>query len=301
MQKQMPKYIIQPFLALLALLFCLSLSTCGPDVPEQVLPTTKIEQCQTAPIKPEPAPSKPVPPPQLLADPEIAADPKVLRVGVFLDVPPFIYKQDDKIQGLEADLAQQLGTFAGKTVQFVKVPEKRATEALTEGHIDIIMSGRKIKASEACNVIFSEPYLRGGQILLVRSRDTTLFSTGIYNLENSGFTLGVIQGSAGEIFLTKNIHGIRIMRFQKVDAAIQALTHKKIDLFLHDAPTICHYAAATKPAVLTPLLTLVTEEYLGWEMRKDDEKLRQQVNHFIQQSKADGQLQKTIKQWIPNL
>ena len=91
------------------------------------------------------------------------------------------------------------------------------------------------------------------------------------------------------------------MRFQKVDAAIQALLHKKIDLFLHDAPTICHYAAATKPAALTPLLTLVTEEYLGWEMRKEDEELRQQVNHFIQQTKADGQLQKTIKQWLPNL
>jgi polar amino acid transport system substrate-binding protein len=297
----MRKYIIQPFLALLALLFCLSLSTCGPDVPEHVLPTKKIEPCPTVTIKSEPAPSKPMPPPPPLADPEIAADPKVLRVGVFLDVPPFTYKKDDKIQGLEADLAQQLGTFAGKTVQFVKVPEKRATEALTKGYIDIIMSGRKIKASEDCNVIFSEPYLRGGQILLVRSRDTALFSTGIYSLENSGFTLGVIQGSAGELFLSKTIHGVRIMRFQKVDSAIQALLRKKIDLFLHDAPTICHYAAAAKPDSLTPILTLVTEEYLGWEMRKEDEKLRQQVNHFIQQSKADGQLQKTIKQWIPNL
>jgi polar amino acid transport system substrate-binding protein len=297
----MRKYFIQLIPAFLALLFCICLSTCAPDYPEQVLPTKKIEQCQTAPIKPEPVPSKPVPPPPPLADPEIAADPKILRVGVLLDVPPFIYKKDNKIQGLEADLAQQLATFVGKTVQFVKVQEKRATEALTEGYVDLIMSGRKIKTSEDCNVIFSDPYLRGGQILLVRSRDTALFSTGIYNLENSGFTLGVIQGSAGEIFLTKTIHGVRIMRFQKVDAAIQALTHKKIDLFLHDAPTVCYYAATAKPAELTPILTLVTEEYLGWEMRKEDEKLRQQVNHFIQQSKADGQLQKTIKQWIPNL
>ncbi len=297
----MRQYIIQPFLAVLALLFCVSLSSCGPDVPEHVLPTKKIEQCQQAPIKPQPAPSKPEPPPQALADPEIAADPKVLRVGVFLDAPPFVYQKDTKTQGLEADLAKQLGTFSGKSVQFIKVPEKRATEALLEGYIDIIMSGRKITNNEGCNVIFSEPYLRAGQILLVRSRDTSLFSTGIYSLENSGFTLGVIQGSAGDLFLTRNIHGIRIIRFQKVDAAIRALTHQKIDLFLHDAPTICHYAAASKPVALTPILTLVTEEYLAWEMRKEDEGLRQQANHFIQQSKADGQLQKTIKQWIPNL
>ena len=299
----MPKYIIQPFLAALALLFCISLTTCGPDVPEQVLPTKKIEQCPNVSIKPvpAPAPSKPAPPPQSLADPEIAADPKVLRVGVFPDAPPFVYQKDKKIQGLEADLAQQLGTFSGKTVRFVKVPEKRATEALTEGYIDIIMSGMKIQNNKDCNIIFSEPYLRSGQILLVRSRDTALFSAGIYSLENSGFSLGVIQGSSGDLFLTRNIHGVRIIHFQKVDAAIQALTHKKIDLFLHDAPTVCYYAAATKPATLAPVLTLVTEEYLGWEMRKDDEKLRQQANHFIQQSKTDGQLQKTIKRWVPNL
>lgn len=301
----MRKHIIQPFLVPLALLFCISLSSCGPDVPEHVLPTRKIEQCQQAPIKPPPAPSKPTPqpppPPQALADPEIAAGPKILRVGVFPDAPPFIYQKDKKIQGLEADLARQLGVFSGKTVQFVKVPEKRATEALLKGHIDIIMSGRKIGTSKDCNVISSEPYLRAGQILLVRSRDTALFSSGIYSLENSGFTLGVIQGSAGDLFLTRNIQGVRILRFQKVDAAIQALTRKKIDLFLHDAPTICYYAAASKPAALAPILTLVTEEYLGWEMRKEDEKLRQVANHFIQQSKADGRLQKTIKQWTPNL
>ena len=297
----MRKHIIQPFLAPLALLLCLSVSNCGPDVPEHILPTKKIEQCQPAPIQPPPAPpSKPVPPPQALADPDIAADPKVLRVGVFPDAPPFIYKKDEKIQGLEADLAQQLAAFSGKTVQFVKVPEKRATEALVEGHIDIIMSGRKIGTSKDCNVISSEPYLRGGQILLVRSRDTALFSTGIYSLENSGFTFGVIKGSAGDRFLTRNIQGVRILRFQKVDAAIQALTLKKIDLFLHDAPTICYYAAG-KSAALTPILTLVTEEFLGWEMRKEDEDLRQQANHFIQQTRTDGRLQKTIKQWTPNL
>jgi polar amino acid transport system substrate-binding protein len=292
----MRKYIIQTFLASLALLFCLSVSSCGPDVPEHILPTKKIEQCQPAPIKPPPQP----PPPQALADPEIAADPKILRVGVFPDAPPFIYQKDKKIQGLEADLAQQLAAFSGKTVQYIKVPEKRATEALLKGHIDIIMSGRKIGTSKDCNVISSEPYLRGGQILLVRSRDTALFSNGIYSLENSGFTLGVIRGSAGDRFLTRNIQGVRIQRFQNVDAAIQALTLKKIDLFLHDAPTVCYYAAG-KSAALTPILTLVTEEFLGWDMRKEDEKLRQQANHFIQQSKADGHLQKTIKQWTPNL
>ncbi len=291
----MKRYSSQSFTVLLFLLVFLCLNGCGPDVEEQDLSPQPPPQCP--PAQPTPAVVKPPP----LADPEIAADPKVLRVGISLDSPPFIHEKDKKIQGLDADLAEQLGAFADKTVQFVKVPENRATEALIKNHVDILMSGRKINKNVGCPTMFSEPYLRSGQILLVRNHEVPLFSSGIYNLENSGYTFGVIVNSAGDQFLTKTIRGIRIMRFKTTAAAVQALTKKKIDLFLHDAPTICSYAAANKAANLTPILTLVTEEFIGWEMRKDDEELRQQINSFIRQRKADGQLQKTVKQWIPTL
>lgn len=296
----MRRHIIRTLLTALILLFFVSLNGCSPALPEHLWPTKKMP----IPPPPPPAPIKAersVPPPEPLADPEIAAAPELLRVGIFQDTPPYIYRKATKIEGLEADLALQLGTFSGRKVRFVKVPERRGTEALLKGHIDIIMSGRKIFRSADQSVTFSEPYLRAGQILLVRSRDRDLFSTGIYSLENSGVSLGVIEGSGGDLFLTKTLQGVRIIRFKKVETAIQALTSKRIDLFLHDAPTICHYAAINKSAGISPIMTLVTEEYLGWTMRKEDEKLRQQANHFIRQSKDDGQLQKTIKQWIPNL
>lgn len=293
---------LSPFLTLLPLLFLFLLSGCGPDVPEQVSPTKKTPQCQEIPkAPPTTIVVNKLAPPEPLADPELAADPKLLRVGFLNENPPFIFQKDKEIHGLEEELAQQFGAFAGKKVAFVKVPEKRATEALVNGNIDIIMSGKKIIGNEDCALAFSEPYLRSGQILLVRSQNSALFSTGIYSLENSKFTFGVVQGSTGDQFLTKTIHGIKILRFQNAKSAVIALTQKKIDLFLHDAPTVCHYAAASKLASLTPILTLITEEQIGWEMRKEDEKLRQLANQFIQHSKADGQLQKTIKKWIPNL
>lgn len=292
--------IIHPLLTALTLIFFFSLSACAPDMPEYVLPTKKMSRHQKTTIKTVAVPPKPVPA-EPLADPEIAAAPDLLRIGVSRDVPPFMYQKDKKVLGLEADLAQQLGVFSGRTVKFIKVPREKAKEALLKGHIDIIMSGLKINKAEDKKISFSDPYLRAGQILMVRSRDMALFSNGIYSLEDSGFTLGVIEGSGGDLFLTRTIQGVRIMRFKTVETAIQALKRKRIDLFLHDAPTICYYAALDKSAGLSPILTLVTEEYLGWEIRKDDEKLRQQANHFIQQSKVDGSLQKTIKQWMPNL
>lgn len=291
----MKKFSIQSFSAFLSLLFLIILNGCGPDASEQVQPTQAPPPCPVEKAAPKTIKAPP------LADPEIAADPAILRVGITLDQPPFVYEKDKKIQGIEADLAEQLATFINRKVEFVKVPEKRATEALLKDHVDIIMSGRKIIRNFKCPVEFSEPYLRSGQILLVRSHEVPLFSSGIYNLENSGYTFGVVVNSAGDQFLTKSIRGIRIMRFRTVKAATQALTHKKIDLFLHDAPIVCTYAAENRAANLTPILTLITEEFIGWEMRKEDKELRKEVNRFIRQGKADGRLQKTIKQWIPNL
>ena len=212
--------------------------------------------------------------------------PNILRVGVSHDVPPFIYRQEKKVQGLEADLAQQLGLSSGRTVKFITVPKSKTKEALLKGHIDIIMSGLKINSLENQAITFSDPYLRSGQIFLVRSRDMTLFSTGIYSLEDSGFTLGVIEGSGGDLFLTRTIRGVRIMRFKTVETAIQALKRKRIDLFLHDAPTICYYAALNKSAGLSPILTLVTEEYLGWE----------NSGLFLRMS---GDTMPWIKSWVP--
>ncbi len=253
-------------------------------------------------MPPEPAPAlNHVIQPEPLADPEIAPSATVLRVGYSHDVPPYIYKKDKKIQGIEEDLAQQFGKFSGKEVLFVKVPEKRATEALEKGLIDIILPGRKIIKRNNAPITFSDPYLRAGQILLVRSQDIAIFSNGIYSLDGSGFTFGVIKASSGEQFMTKSIRNVKIIPFETVDAAIVALKTKHIDLFLHDAPTICHFAVLNKAAGLTPILNLVTEEYIGWEMRTTDTELQHQTNLFIQQSKADGRLQKTIKQWLPNL
>jgi polar amino acid transport system substrate-binding protein len=296
----MQNYIIRPLLTVMALIFFISLNGCGPDTPEYVLPTRKISEVLPPPANPASADIKPAQT-EPLADPEIATSPTVLRVGFSRDEPPFIFKKDQKIQGIEGDLALQLGEFSRKTVHFIKVPENRETEALEKGYIDIIMPGRKISRVKNAQVTFSEPYLRAGQILLVRSEDTAFFSNGIYSLEGTGLTFGVIEGSSGDRFVTKTLQGVRIIRFKTVETAVQALTGKDINLFLHDAPTICHYAAINQSAGLTPILNLVTEEYIGWEMRSEDKELRQQANLFIRQSRADGRLQKSIKRWIPNL
>ncbi len=230
---------------------------------------------------------------------KIAPDPSLLRVGVSTNAPPLIYTKNNKVVGLEADLARKLAEYTGKKVHFVKLDWKNQIDALENNEIDIIMSGMSITDARQYRIAFSAPYLRSGQILLVRLQEKARFSTGIYSLMNSSYVIGTIKDTTGDLFITKTINGVEVKNFTKSADAVKALINKEIDAFVYDAPMVCHYAAINENNKLTPILTLATEEYMAWGIRKEDTELLNQANAFLADLKNKQQLQRMIRTWIP--
>ncbi len=230
---------------------------------------------------------------------KIAADPSILRVGVSANAPPLVYKRNGKLTGLEVDLARKLGRFTGRQVKFIEVDWDKQIDALVNNETDIIMSGMSITPARQYRIAFSTPYLRSGQILLVRLQEKGLFSTGIYSLMNSSYTIGTVEDTTGDLFVTTNISRAKIKRFKKSEDAVNALINKDIDAFVYDAPMICYYSAVNENTKLTPILSLATEEFNAWGIRKDDTKLLVQANQFLQQLKDEHRLHEIIRTWIP--
>ncbi len=230
---------------------------------------------------------------------KISAGPSLLRVGVSPDTPPLIYKKAGKIIGLEADFARLFGKYSGKKVTFVEIKENKQIEALENNEIDIIMSAMSITTTSQHRVAFSTPYLRAGQIMLVRLRDKSLFSTGIYSLSNSDYIIGTVQNTTGDLFISQAIQEAKRATFVTSAEAGQALIEKRIDVFVYDAPTICHYAAINTNKQLVPILTLATEEYLAWGIRKEDDELLTMANEFLQELEIRQELPRMIRNWIP--
>ena len=230
---------------------------------------------------------------------KIAPDPSILRVGVSTNAPPLIYKNNNKIIGLEADFARKLAEYTGKQVHFVELDWEKQIDALENNEIDIIMSGMSITAARQYRIAFSNPYLRSGQILLVRLQEKARFSTGIYSLMNSNYVIGTIKDTTGDLFISTTINDVEVKHFTKSADAVKALINKQIDAFVYDAPMICHYAAINENNKLVPILTLATEEYIAWGIRKEDTELLNQANAFLADLKNKQQLQRMIRTWIP--
>ncbi len=225
----------------------------------------------------------------------------VLRVGISTNAPPIAYKNGGKLQGLEVDFAHQLASYLGKQLRFVELAWNKQIPSLEEGKIDIIMSGMTVTPKRAYRVAFTKPYLRTGQILLVRAENANHFSSGIYNIMGSKYTVATVRNTTGDLFITKKIHGIDIERYDTSKKAVEALISGKADVVIHDAPILCHYAATSDKVNLTPVLQFATEEYLAWAVGKTDTKLLADINRFIDEAGTDKRMQTTVKRWLPQL
>ncbi len=172
---------------------------------------------------------------------------------------------------------------------------------LTSGKTDIVMSGMTITQARSALVDFSRPYLRSGQILLVRMEDRRRFATGVDSLLNTNYRIGTVADTVSDFFVTTAINGANEIVFKTSQEAVDALISRDIDAFIYDAPIVCYYAARHQNDKLIPVLTMATEEYIGWAVRKGDAELLAKVNGFLDTMTSQGALQEEINYWIPYL
>jgi len=228
----------------------------------------------------------------------IPPDENVLRVGVSANSPPLIFRQGNKIVGLEADLARELAAYLGKSLRFVELKWENQIPALLENRIDIIMSGMTITTLREVRISFSIPYFESGQMALIRRKDAARYSTGLFSLATSS-AFGAIKDTTGAYYLETQFSSIRRKLYTNSHAAVKDLIKKDIDMFIHDGPMILYLASENENNGLTALFTPLTREYLAWGIRKDNVELLNSANDFLRSFNEEGKLSNIIKFWVP--
>ena len=222
-----------------------------------------------------------------------------LRVGVAPVSPPMIYKENGKVVGMEADFAQALGQDLGRPVTFVELGWEDLIDALLVGKIDIIMSSMTITRGRQFRIAFSDPYFRIGQMALVRGADPgrmSLFATGLADR-----TVGVRKGTTGDLTIQQEYPRAKRKYYKSDDDGAAALAKGKIDLFIDDSSMIWYLAGTYEAKGLVAAPVLLTDEVLGWGVKRSDAALLQSVNAFLKKAQASGELDRTVHRWIPKL
>ncbi|GMQ88118.1 MAG: transporter substrate-binding domain-containing protein [Gammaproteobacteria bacterium] len=228
------------------------------------------------------------------------AVPSTLRIGTSANYPPLTFKADGKLQGVEADLGAAVAENLKVKTQFVELALDELIPALNDGRIDVIMSGMSVTDARSRQVLFTEPYMKIGQMALIRTADLIQWArpTALFV---KGARVGVKAGTTGEAFARADLPDAVITGFDSIEQGTDALVAGKIDIFIHDAPTIWRLTAntATEKAGLMGLYRPLTEEYLAWAVRKKNKALADALNDSLDTLKKDGTLSRVMGRWIP--
>jgi ABC-type amino acid transport substrate-binding protein len=222
----------------------------------------------------------------------------VLRVGVTPNAPPMIFKKGREVAGAEADLAAALGKELGRPIKFVEQDWDDLIPALLDDKIDIIMSSMSITMARQTRVAFSTPYLKVSQMVLARGDQVHRYGMGI-PLDSSA-AIGVKAGTTADFLVQQEFPRAKRKTFKSGEEAAQALTKKRINLFVSDSTMIWWLAGEYEAQGLAVLPLALSEEYLAWAVRKSDAQLLEAVNRFQAQARQNGQLGQVLKRWIPN-
>lgn len=227
----------------------------------------------------------------------VAAAPTVLRVGVNPQSPPMVFKQGDRIVGVEAELAEALGRDLGRRVVFVEEKWEDLIDALCGDRIDIIMSSMSITPARSYRIAFTNPYLKVGQLAL--SRDTEKYNLLVNSTEQGKRRVGLKPGTTADFLARQEFPRFTRKYYKNGDEAATALMKRKIDLFISDAPMIWYLAGVYETKGLAVMPFVLSQEHLGWGVRRTDTQLLDAANAFLQKAQNRGELSRTMSKWMP--
>jgi polar amino acid transport system substrate-binding protein len=222
---------------------------------------------------------------------------KTLRVGITPSYPPLIFKLDDKIAGIEKDLAQQLGKELNRKVEFVELRWDALIPALLEGKIDIIMSGMSITQAREVRIAFTDHYLKSGLLIAMRTEDSNKYNS-LQSIKESHVAAGVIKDTTGDIFIQKNLPRARRIPYSTANRAAYDLKLRRIDIYVDDALSVI-WLVSENEADLTALWNPLTKEHIAWGVRRDNREFLAQVNTILSTWKQDGTLNNVLLKWLP--
>lgn len=210
-------------------------------------------------------------------------DEEILKVGIDLKYPPFMYMDEKGIPtGLEPDLAYAFGEFLGKDVEIVNTDFSMLMPALETGEIDIVISDMSVNEQRKAKVDFTNGYRYG--------RTTALVNKDFYNENNitddmkvgKFFSLENIKciGLSGTIGTTlPQNYGVRADEATEIATAIMEVTSGRSNVIVGSYVIFGDHAA--NPDTTEIYLGIPEYSTSSFAVKKGNIELLNKANEFI--------------------
>ena len=225
---------------------------------------------------------------------------KKIVVGLDDSFPPMGFKDEkNEIVGFDIDLAKEVAKRLGREVEFKAIDWNSKEAELKSGRVDILWNGLDITDKRKENMLFSEPYMDNRQIVFV-AKNGKVAVAGEDDL--AGKTIGTQSGGTTEEYFENKPELKASMKEVKYYPdyinAFMDLENGRLDAVVGDE-IIGRYYISKHPDEIQAIDTVIgTVSQFGIAFRKDDQKLRDEVQKVFDEMKADGTVAKISEKWF---
>ncbi len=225
---------------------------------------------------------------------------KKIVVGLDDSFPPMGFKDEkNEIVGFDIDLAKEVAKRLGREVEFKAIDWNSKEAELKSGRVDILWNGLDITDKRKENMLFSEPYMDNRQIVFVAKNGKVAVAS---EADLAGKTIGTQSGGTTEEYFENNSELKASMKEVKYYPdyinTFMDLENGRLDAVVGDE-IIGRYYISKHPDEIQAIDTVIgTVSQFGIAFRKDDQKLRDEVQKVFDEMKADGTVAKISEKWF---
>ncbi|UOF92497.1 basic amino acid ABC transporter substrate-binding protein [Fodinisporobacter ferrooxydans] len=219
-----------------------------------------------------------------------AAGSDTIHVAADTTFPPFETEKNGQVTGFDIDMINAIAKQEHLKVDLKTMDFKGLIPALQADQIDVAVAGITIKSSREKVVNFSNAYYKSGLSILVKSNST------VKSLDDlKGKIVATKKGTSSVDILNKH-GGITVKQFDNIDDAYNELENGGAQAVVFDNPVNLNFMSSHKD--VKTVGGLLTGEYYGIAVRKDNADLLKKINDGLKKIQADGEYAQLFKKYF---
>lgn len=240
-------------------------------------------------------PAETQPTPQAAAPTGYPAE-MVTKIQVATDAtwPPFefIDEATKEIVGYDIDLFNAIAAKAGLEVEFVNTPFDPLLAGVGTCQFDAAISAITITDERKEQMLFSDPYINAGQIVVVQSSNTEVKGKD----DLVGKTVGAQLATTGEME-AKAIANTTVKPYDTIDLAFLDLINGQVDAVIADYPTAFGFIAKSPDKIMS-VGDVFTDESYGIAVCNKKPEIVEKINAGLKAVIEDGTVAELETKWL---
>lgn len=212
-------------------------------------------------------------------------------------VPMGFLDKNGETVGFDVDLANEVFTRLGYTIQFQSIDWSMKETELNSENIDLLWNGYSLTEERKKLVAYTDAYLTNKQIIITTNDSSVKSKQDLFTIN-----VGTQQGSAS-LTAIENEPGFETLTpflYETFDQAFRDLEIGRIDAIVVDESYARYYMNQKGVDNYKVLNEDFGEEVFVVAFRQSDTHLRDQVNDGITDLKADGTFDEIYNKWFMN-